>query len=95
MLLTRKNSLSSRLPADVRERLTKAGVDDVEWYAGRIEEEGPTFSPISPDREQELRQRDTAHRRARSAPRAGVALAALRRVTAWTNRRHAPRRADS
>jgi hypothetical protein len=42
----KRNGLTARIPRDVVERARKAGVHDVDWYAGRLEE-GDSFHVIS------------------------------------------------
>lgn len=49
-------SLIDRIPKDVRERLAKAGVSDVDWYSGRMDE-GTTFFSVGKQRRKELRRR--------------------------------------
>lgn len=50
----RQSSLSERIPADVRERAQRAGVDvkNIDWYAGRLDvttEASTTFGDIPDD----------------------------------------------
>lgn len=41
MALTRRNSaLSEEIPEDVRERARRAGAEDLDWYAGRLDVRG-------------------------------------------------------
>jgi hypothetical protein len=85
MLLKRNTSLASRLPQDVRERLRKAGIDDIEWYAGRMDAEGPTVSKMPQARERWLRQRASVKRR---EGRKTVARTVVRKMTGWARRSH-------
>jgi hypothetical protein len=38
MTETKRNGLTARIPQDVLARANKAGVHDVDWYAGRLEQ---------------------------------------------------------
>jgi hypothetical protein len=72
------NDLSRQIPADVKERTLKAGVEDVDWYAGRLsstEERGFTDVP----RDEHLQLRKDAQLR-RSTHRRNVRLMAMASV---------------
>lgn len=56
--------LIDRIPTDVRARAEKAGMTDVDWYAGRLLPEA-TLTKVTPERRAELRARAKALRRAR------------------------------
>lgn len=88
-MVLQRRPLTSRLPEDVRVRLQKAGVDDIEWYAGRLDPDAPALSKMSRDREAMLRKRAAARQ---DAALKATAKAAVRKMTARLRRRSSPAR---
>jgi hypothetical protein len=81
----KRQDLAVRVPRDVRARASKAGADDFDWYAGRLDEASArTRVSSSPSRKSGHRLAVRSHRKARSAPRRSVAtlLVALRQRVA-------------
>jgi hypothetical protein len=77
--------LAVRVPRDVRARASKAGAEDFDWYAGRLDEASArTRGSSSSSRNIGHRRAVRSHRKARSAPRRSVAtlLVALRQRAA-------------
>lgn len=74
----RHDDLLRRIPEDVRERAEKAGVTDVDWYAGRLTSTGKNgFTQVPPTRTRELRAAATSRRSARRAERKEKLLSPL------------------
>jgi hypothetical protein len=66
----RHDDLLRQIPEDVRERAEKAGVTDVDWYAGRLTSTGDNgFTQVPPGRTRELRDAALSRRSARRAER--------------------------
>lgn len=66
----RHDDLLRQIPEDVRERAEKAGVTDVDWYAGRLTSTGDNgFTQVPPGRTRELRDAAWSRRGARRAER--------------------------
>lgn len=77
--------LAVRVPRDVRARASKAGAEDFDWYAGRLDEASACARGSSPSSHKSgHRLAVRSHRKARSAPRRSVAalLVALRQRAA-------------
>jgi hypothetical protein len=61
----RHDDLLRQIPDDVKERTAKAGVTDIDWYAGRLtSSDSRGFSEVPPDRHAELREKARVRRRA-------------------------------
>jgi hypothetical protein len=74
-------NLSRRIPAEVKERIRKAGVEDVDWYAGRVtSSQSQGFSQMSDKEHRELRQAARARRRVRRGERKTAVLTLMRSV---------------
>jgi hypothetical protein len=81
--------LAVRVPRDVRARASKAGAEDFDWYAGRLDESPACVRGSSPSSHKSGHLLAVqSHRKARSAPRRSVAtlLVALRRHAASLTR---------
>lgn len=68
------HGITVRVPRDVRARAGKAGAEDFDWYAGRLDEtptrtRGASGSSIKSSHRRAVQ----SHRKARSAPRRSVA----------------------
>lgn len=65
--MKRRGRLADRIPADVAERAEKAGinVEDVDWYAGRLNEPTAYFSAIPKDELADLQRQVALIRRKR------------------------------
>ncbi len=61
----RHDDLLRQIPDDVKERAAKAGVTDIDWYAGRLtSSDSKGFSETPPDRHAELRENAQVRRKA-------------------------------
>jgi hypothetical protein len=80
MHLKGHTSLNARIPDDVRARLDKAGVDDVEWYAGRLDNGGVTFVEVSEQRKHDLKRQVAARREQAAAERPSLVSRIVSRV---------------
>lgn len=77
-MISRHRKLADRLPADVRERTTRAGASDIDWYAGRpsVTPQARTGISTTPREDSErLRKLAGEHRRARKERTGGRASA--------------------
>ena len=96
-LLKRSRTLTYRIPEDVRERTRKAGVEEVDWYAGRLDvtnvDSGELFTdPPSADVIR-LKTMASKRRRTRRDDAKEAVVTRLRGLLNRRPRRH-PRAAD-
>jgi hypothetical protein len=87
-----RSDLSTRIPEDVQARTRKAGVDELDWYAGRLELDKPGVERVGPpdsdatETMKQLRQLRQSTRREKRHERVAKIVAFLRRPL---SRRHA------
>lgn len=89
-LLKRPRSLTDRIPEDVRERARKAGVEEIDWYAGRLDATnvGANHSFTDPPQEDIAQLKAVASKR-RRANRADAKEAVVTRLRElWRRRPH-------
>ena len=76
----RHDDLLRQIPDNVKERTAKAGVTDIDWYAGRLtSSDSKGFSETPPDRHVELREKAQVRRK---AERDQKVTAVVTRITA-------------
>jgi hypothetical protein len=61
-VLKRHSDLSKQIPEDVLERTRKAGVKDVDWYAGRLAGDEDANATAPPQERRELEEAAERHR---------------------------------
>ena len=94
--LGRQDDLLRQIPEDVKERTRKAGVTDVDWYAGRLtSSESKGFSKLPPKRHQLLRSEAKERRKERREQKTSELVAPITGAVAWLrgSLRRSPRHA--
>lgn len=90
--LERHDDLLRRIPDEVKERAKKAGVTDVDWYAGRLTSTGKMgFTEVPPSRYEQLRTEARTRRKDRRREKASEIVSPIMGVLARLRLR--PRRA--
>ncbi len=88
----RHDDLLRQIPDEVKERAKKAGVTDVDWYAGRLTSVGKKgFTKVPPARYRQLHVEAKARRKARREEKASEIVSPIMSALAWL--RLKPRRA--
>ncbi len=77
--LRKQDDLTRQIPVDVKERIRKAGVEEVDWYAGRLTStESHGFTEVPPAEQQELRETALTRRRAKRKEKRDAGTATVR-----------------
>jgi hypothetical protein len=93
MAETKRSGLTARIPEDVLARAKKAGVEDVDWYAGRLEQSDGVHIAAVDGGMIEDRHRETVKRYREDQSRNGGDSTIVRLVAMWARAvRRTPRR---
>jgi hypothetical protein len=90
--LKKQGDLTRQIPLDVKERIRKAGVEEVDWYAGRLTSESRGFTEVPPAEHQQLKDAALNRRRARRKEKRDAGVTTIRALVSslWPRRaRHA------